>query len=382
LAACFSQVKKESLYYLPTDTSTMTFPATLSRTERVLLCLALVVVIVLGIRMAGSVITIVLVALALTLLLYPATKWLRTKGLPSPAAVGVVTVVSALCIVLFVYLTVSSFNVIIAALPQYQDELALRLTDITTFLGAHGVSTGQLFYAAPDLGNVIPALVSSLMNLGEDLMDVFFIAVTTFFMLLEAPRLVQRVDAMLRCEPEKLRQLSRMSGYVIDFIVVRTETNLVHGALFGGVLAVMGVHAAILWGVLTFILGYIPYFGLIIAAIPAIFFSWLQFGIWGAIAVIALICILNLIVENPVFSYLAARKFEIPALVVILSVIFWGWLLGLAGMLFAVPFTLMMVTLFEFSDELRWINTLLGVGNLFGENGAGLHQHEPESPEK
>jgi predicted PurR-regulated permease PerM len=158
---------------------------------------------------------------------------------------------------------------------------------------------------------------------------------------------------------------------VIDFIVVRTETNLVHGLLFGGVLAVMGVHAAILWGILTFILGYIPYFGLIIAAIPAIFFAWLQFGLWGAVAVIVVVCILNLIVENPVFSWLAARKFEIPALVVILSVIFWGWLLGLAGMLFAVPFTLMLMTLFQFSDELRWINTLLGAGNLFGESVAG-----------
>jgi predicted PurR-regulated permease PerM len=87
--------------------------------------------------------------------------------------------------------------------------------------------------------------------------------------------------------------------------------------------------------------------------------------------VIVLVCILNLIVENPVFSWLAARKFEIPALVVILSVIFWGWLLGIAGMLFAVPFTLMLMTLFQFSDELRWINALMGVGSLFGESGTG-----------
>jgi predicted PurR-regulated permease PerM len=349
----------------------MTFPATLSRTERVLLCLALVVIILLGIRMAGSIITIILVALILTLLLYPATRWLRTKGLPAPAAVGVVTVVAALCIVLVVFLTVSSFNMIIAGLPQYQDELAARLADVTAFLLAHGFGTGQLSTAVPDLGNIIPALLSSLLNLGGDLMDVFFIAVTTFFMLLESPRLIGRVESMLHDEPEKLRHLSRMSGYVIDFIVVRTETNLVHGLLFGGVLAVMGVHAAILWGILTFILGYIPYFGLIIAAIPAIFFAWLQFGLWGAVAVIVVVCILNLIVENPVFSWLAARKFEIPALVVILSVIFWGWLLGLAGMLFAVPFTLMLMTLFQFSDELRWINTLLGAGNLFGESVAG-----------
>jgi predicted PurR-regulated permease PerM len=345
----------------------MTLSLTLSTTERVLLCLALFVIIIFGIRMTGTVMTIILVALVLALLLYPATTWLRRRGLPYPAAVGVVTIAAALCIVLFVYLTVASFNVIIADMPQYQSELALRLSDITTLLSAHGISTGKLLSSTPDLSNIIPALLSSLMNLGADLMDIFFVAVTTFFMLLEAPPLIARAGAMLKGSPEKFRHLAKMSGFVVDFMVVRTETNFVHGVLFGGALAVMGVHAAILWGILTFVLGYIPYFGLILAAIPAIFFAWLQFGIWGAVAVIAMVCILNLVVENPVFSYLAARKFEIPALVVILSVIFWGWLLGLAGMLFSIPFTLMVVTLFSFSDEFAWINTLLGLDPLFAE---------------
>jgi len=64
-----------------------------------------------------------------------------------------------------------------------------------------------------------------------------------------------------------------MTGYVIDFIIVRTETNAIHRFLFGGFLAVIGIQRAILWGVLTFLLRYIPFIGLIIAAIPAIFFA-------------------------------------------------------------------------------------------------------------
>jgi predicted PurR-regulated permease PerM len=347
----------------------MTLPV-LTLTERVLLCLALFVIIIFGIRMTGSVATILLVALVLSFLLYPATMWLRQRGLSHPAAVSMVTVIAAICIVLFVYLTVMSFNVILTDLPLYQNELALRLTDVSSFLSAHGISTGNLLASTPDLASVIPALLSSLLNLGTDLMDLFFVAVTTFFMLLEAPPIIARAEAMLSESPEKCRQLAKMSGFVVDFMVVRTETNFVHGVLFGGSLALMGVHAAILWGILTFVLGYIPYFGLILAAIPALFFAWLQFGIWGVIAVVAIVCVLNLIVENPVFSYLASRKFEIPALVVILSVIFWGWLLGLAGMLFSVPFTLMVVTLFSFSDEFAWINTLLGLDPLFVERGS------------
>jgi predicted PurR-regulated permease PerM len=140
----------------------------------------------------------------------------------------------------------------------------------------------------------------------------------------------------------------------------------------------MGVHAAILWGILTFIFGYIPYIGLVIAAVPAIFFAWLQYGTWGAVAVIAVVCVLNLIVENPVFSYFASRKFEMPAIIVLLSVIFWGWLLGITGMLFAIPITLMVLIVFQCSDDLRWINELLGVSHLFEEGGGGKKTDETQ----
>ncbi|MDD1701672.1 MAG: AI-2E family transporter [Methanoregula sp.] len=345
----------------------MFFSETWSRTERAILCVALAIIIILGIRTMASIIDILLVSMILALLTYPAIKWLNTKGVSHTVAVAIVTGAAVLCIVLIVYLTVLSFGYIINDLPLYQAELSARLNELVTLLGLGGISLAGITGASLNLTTIVPMLLSSVMNLGEDLMYVFFIAVTTFFILLEAPLFIGRIETLLADDQAKLRQLSKMSGYVIDFIVVRTETNMIHGFLFGGSLALMGVHGAILWGILTFLLGYIPYFGLIIAAVPAIFFAWLQFGIWGAVAVVAIVCVLNLIVENPVFSYLAARKFEIPALVVVLSVIFWGWLFGLAGMLFAVPFTLMLVILIEASGEFRWINTLMGVSHLFEE---------------
>jgi predicted PurR-regulated permease PerM len=121
----------------------------------------------------------------------------------------------------------------------------------------------------------------------------------------------------------------------------------------------------VLWGILTFLLCYIPFIGLIIAAIPAIFFAWIQFGVWGAVAVIALVCVLNLVVENPVVSYLAARKFRVPALLVIVSTLFWAWVLGFVGLVFGIPITLMVLIIIQCSDELRGMNVVLGVDNLF-----------------
>jgi predicted PurR-regulated permease PerM len=217
-------------------------------------------------------------------------------------------------------------------------------------------------------------LFSSAMQAGEMALYVFFIAVTTFFMLLESEKMPGRITRLMGGDTQKAVQVSRMSQYIIDFLIVRTETNAIHGIVFGSSLWILGVHGAPAWGLLTFLLGYIPYIGLIMASIPAILFAYIQFGVWGAVAVIAIVCALNLIIENPVFSFLASRKFEMPAIVVILSVIFWGWLLGIPGMFFSVPITMLVMIAFHWSDDLRGINTLLGVSHLFEEGD------NPEAP--
>jgi AI-2 transport protein TqsA len=328
---------------------------------------------VIAIKMTAYIVSLILMAIILAMLFLPAMNWLRKKGIPDIFAVTIITVFAFLVIVGIVFLAVMSFHALVADVPQFQQELNTRLADIYSLLASFGFSPGST-PPSFDLANVISVALSGAMSLVEGLMFLFFAGVTTFFLLLDAPRMASRVELVLGKDPDILRKLSRMTGYVTDFMVVRTETNFIHGILFGSFLGIMGVHGAILWGVLTFLLGYIPYFGLMIAAVPAIFFAWLQFGIPGALAVIAAVCILNIIVENPVYSYLAARKFEMPALIVIVSVIFWGWLLGIIGMFFAIPFTLTLLMIFESSDDLRWVNTIIGVSHLFEESGDTKHE--------
>jgi predicted PurR-regulated permease PerM len=341
------------------------FPAAASRIERILLFIALIFIIIIAVKMTAYIISIIVMSLILTLLLLPALYWLKKKGLSDLHATLVLTTVAILAVLAIVLVTYMSFHSLLADLPQYQTELNSRLDDISTLLFSMGISSVNTGQPSVNLGNILSMGLVGVMNLADGVMFLFFVAVTTFFMLTEAPNISVRLEQRFGKDSLTMQQFSRMTGYIIDFIVVRTETNFVHGVLFGGFLMVMGVHGAILWGVLTFLLGYIPYFGLIIAAVPALFFAWIQFGIPGAVAVIAAVCVLNLIVENPLYSYLAARKFVMPALIVILSVIIWGWLLGLVGMLFSIPITLMILMVIQMSDELRWINTVLGVDHLF-----------------
>jgi predicted PurR-regulated permease PerM len=345
----------------------MILPAEGSRIYRYLLFIALFFFIVIGIKMTAYIVSLLIISTILTMLALPAMNLLMRKGLPDIVAVLVITICACAFILVLLVLMVFSFDVLIKDLPLYQSELNQRLSEILSLLNSHGIGTGSLSASFINLDAIIKVLLSSVTSIGDAMLYLFFIGVTTFFLLLEAPHLPGRIEKVLGKESEKLGQLFRMSRYMIGFVIVRTETNLVHGLVFGGVLSLMGVHAAMLWGIITFLLGYIPYIGLIIAAVPAIFFAWLQFGLWGAVAVIAVVCVLNIIVENPVFTYFASRKFEIPAFIVILSVIFWGWLLGLAGMIFAVPITLMVLIIIQCSDELRWVNMLLGVDRLFEE---------------
>jgi predicted PurR-regulated permease PerM len=348
----------------------------LSRTERVLLMIALLFIVVVAVKMTAFIVSLFLMSVVITMLGIPVLVRLRERGIPTGSAVALISVIAAIIIGAFLLFANLSFQMLIADIPKFQQELALRTAELTAFFEPLGISFGEDILHSLDLGQIFSMGMAGLSGLSEGLMFLFFVAVTSFFLLLEIPAITLRLEDRFGRDSHTMKQLTRMTGYIIDFIVVRTETNFIHGCLFGGFLWAMGVHAALLWGMLTFLLGYIPYFGLLLAAIPAVFFAWLQFGIPGAVTVIVVVCILNLIVENPLYSYLTARKYEMPALLVIVSVIFWGWLLGLVGMLFSIPCTLMVLLVCQLSDDLRWINVMLGVSHLFEEVGVKPAKHE------
>ena len=325
----------------------MTEPAPASRTSHVLLTVALLLVITLGIRMAADLVTILVVSLVLTLLTLPAVGALDRRGIPRGVAVAVVSLCAFLLLLGLVGLLVYALQVLVTDIGFFQAELDLRIAALLLILEDLGFDALALSPSSFNLGALAGTALGWVSSVGDLLMNVFFVIITTFFLLIEAPHLPQRAARILGPDSSALDQASRMSEFVMDFMVVRTKTNFVDGLAFGGILMVMGVHAAVLWGVLTFLCGYVPYLGLLIAALPATFFAWLQYGFPGAIAVVIVALGLNLIVENPVFSYFASRAFEVPAVLVVLSVIFFGWLLDLVGLLFAVPLMLMMLVLVQ-----------------------------------
>jgi len=336
-------------------------------TRNYLLAAAILFIVVIGMQITAYIVNLLVISLILTILALPTMDLLRKKGIPDGIAVGMITAVSGIAILALLYLTMQSFQVLIQDLPMYQTELNERLAEVLLLLDRIGIDPASLSPSSVSLGSVVAAVEPYALNFGQAVLYLFFIMMTTCFALLEAPNIPGRLERILGSSMESRFGIGRMSHLMIEFVIVRTEANLIHGTLFGLALWAMGIHAALLWGVLTFILAFIPYIGLLIAAIPAIFFAWLQYGVWGGMAVIAIVVILNAMVENPIFAYIASRRFDLPPLVVIISLIVWGWILGIPGMIFAIPITLILLIMVQCSDEVRWINTLLGVDKLFAE---------------
>jgi len=143
-------------------------------------------------------------------------------------------------------------------------------------------------------------------------------------------------------------------------MVIKTLISLATGILIAFWLFILGVDYPILWGFLAFLLNYIPNIGSIVAAIPAVVLAIIQLGFGSAVLVAAGYIVVNFVIGNVIEPRLMGRKLRLSTLVVFLSLIFWGGLLGLVGAILSVPLTMALKFAFESSESTRWIAVLLG----------------------
>jgi predicted PurR-regulated permease PerM len=143
-------------------------------------------------------------------------------------------------------------------------------------------------------------------------------------------------------------------------MVIKTLMSLTTGTLIGIWLAILGVDFPLLWGFLAFLLNYVPNFGSIIAAVPAVLLALVQLGMGSATLAAAGYLAVNFTLDNMVEPRLMGRRLGLSALVVFLSLILWGSLLGLIGMVLSIPLTMILKLGCESSESTRWIAIVLG----------------------
>ena len=143
-------------------------------------------------------------------------------------------------------------------------------------------------------------------------------------------------------------------------MAIKTLISLVTGIFITIWLTIIGVDYPLLWGLLAFALNYVPNIGSIIAALPAVLLAIIQLGLMRALLAAAGYIVINLLMGSVVEPRFMGRGLGLSTLVVFLSLLFWGWILGPVGMLLSVPLTITAKIALDSRDETRWIAVLLG----------------------
>jgi predicted PurR-regulated permease PerM len=331
-----------------------------NRYSKVLTAAAIVIIIV-GINQAQSILVPLLVAVFLAIIGTPPVQWLERKHVPSIAAVFIV--VSGMITVLLITGAVvgASINNFYDKLPFYKTSFQEQISRFQTFLTANkirGIDKILLGYFNPEA--IMSLTAKLLMGISTALSNIVLILLTVTFILLEASSFPVKLRAILGNAKQSFPQFTKFFADMERYMLIKTIISLATGILIGTWLTILGVDFPILWGFLAFLLNYVPSVGSTVAGIPAVLLALNQFGISRALMATAGYMAVNFILDNVIELRLMGRNLGMSTLVVFLSLIFWGSLLGPIGMILCIPFTMTLKFVCENNKSTQWIAVLLG----------------------
>ncbi|EMC3650258.1 MULTISPECIES: AI-2E family transporter [Citrobacter] len=327
---------------------------------KIVIMLGMLVIILSGIRVAADIIVPFILALFIAVVLNPVAQRMVKLRIPRVIAVSLLIVIIVMLMVLLLAYLGTSLNELARTLPQYRSSLVIPLKNIEPWLqrAGIGVSVDELVkYIDP---NAAMTLVTNLLaQLSNAMSSIFLLLLTVVFMLLEVPQLPNKLKQMMSRPIEGMAAIQRAIDSVSHYLVLKTAISIVTGLVAWGMLAALDVRFAFVWGLLAFALNYIPNIGSVLAAIPPIAQVLVFSGLYNALVVFAGYLVINLVFGNILEPRIMGRGLGLSTLVVFLSLIFWGWLLGPVGMLLSVPLTIIVKIALEQTNGGQSIAVLL-----------------------
>lgn len=339
----------------------MTPPGTHKNGRRILTTIAALIIIFAGLKTAQTLIVPFLLAFFISIVCAGPFFWLQQKRVPPLVALLIVILIVMLGGLGVLTVVGTSVNNFTEQLPTYQEQLRAQATYVFNRLESIGIHLSrQIILEHFDPGAVMQSAASMLATAGGVLTNSFLILLTVIFILLEAAGMPNKLRAAMTDADSSLETFERFVEGVREYLVIKTLVSAVTGIVITLVLMLLGLDYALLWGMIAFLLNYIPNIGSIIAAIPAILLASVQLGVFPALLVAVLYLITNAIMGNIVEPRLMGRKLGLSTLVVFLSLVFWGWILGPVGMLLSVPLTMIVKIALQVNESTRWLAILLG----------------------
>jgi AI-2 transport protein TqsA len=328
--------------------------------SKLLLTLAAAIAVLAGVRVASPIIGPVLIAFIITVAWSPGSDWLRRRGWHPSAAALTGIALGVIGIALFVGLVWSSLIQLQENLPGYQPRIAALQQLIREKVADLPFDSSRILSSdVVSPGSIVGYALKVVQNVSQTAGNLLVLVLLMAFMMLEAVRYPQKLREAFASSPEVLRRFSEFGDSIRSYVGLNAVFGLGAALLDTVLLLSFGVDYAILWGVLSFLLSFIPNVGFIIALTPPTLLALIQFGFGRAIAVLAGYIVINFIVDNIIKPRFVGERFDLSPLVVVVSLLFWGWLIGPMGALAAVPLSIGAKFLFESFEDSRWIAHLM-----------------------
>lgn len=329
------------------------------------LALAALVIIVAGIRAGADLIIPILLGLFIAVICTSPVNWLQRLGLSPRLAVLVTLLVIGGFLSLVGLLVVNAFGTFIEALPGIERRLYEHYLNVLDSLAAMGLAINPDTLAGlvegEDEGGWLSFLLGGLGNL---LMQSMVVALLVVFMLFETLNFRRKVAYALDDPEASLRRFQEFSETLKRYLAVKTLVSLLTGVMAWLACLLAGVDFPLLWGVLAFALNYIPNIGSAIAAVPPVLLLLLSQdgGLAEAFGLAMAYLGINFVLGNLVEPRLMGRALGLSTFVAFLSLVVWGWMLGVVGMLLSVVLTMTLKIALDSHPQTRWMAYMLGPG--------------------
>jgi AI-2 transport protein TqsA len=332
-------------------------------TTPALLILASFIVVVAGMKAASSILVPFFLAVFIAVICTPPLFWLQRKGVPKVLALVLILVAILLVGLLFGALTGPSLNDFLRSLPDYQERLSAHIATLISWLREKGVTIPQ----EEIVGTFNPGWMMSMAGgifsaLSSVLTNAFLILLTVVFILLEASDLPKKLRIVLKNPERSLSTIEKFSQSAKRYLVIKTLISAIIGVMIWLWLLILGVDYPVLWGMLSFLLNYVPNIGSIIAALPVALLALVQLGMGSALLTVLGFLVVHIVVGNIIEPKVTGKGLSLSTLVVFLSLVFWGWVLGPIGMILSVPMTSLVKIALESYEETRGLAIMLGSG--------------------
>ena len=303
--------------------------------------------IIIGLHQISSFVNTAFLAIVICITTTPLVNWFKRKGMSKGLSVGITALLLVGSFIGVMALILRSGEQLIQYLPEISTTSTERVADVSAALKSNNIDTTNLASFIEKLLNAGFTGVSNILSTLSSWMAILALAVlASIFMLSESTSFSNRLSNRFDSSTRVWANLNRFVVSTRHFFIVATIMGIIQGTIIAIALYIIGVPFPVTWGLLFWLLNYIPYIGIWLSVIPPMLIAGMEYGPQYALLVLIIYAVVRNVFNLIIYPKVMGDKVDISVTVGFLGLFFWGWTLGAFGALLAYPYTLLVRDVF------------------------------------